>query len=1391
MSEKKVGKRLLTWVLVLVMTLSLLPLNVLAAENDVPENTNPSIVESEKTRGAHLVKSATKDGDTYKIQLESWVTGKVEQTTGSAPLDIVLVLDQSGSMEGEKLSNLKAAVTNFVAAINADADAHNVEHHIAIVGFASNRNEGGSNYESGAWYNTGIFVNGKLKNYQTYQGQGQWENVYLASDSTPEEHYEYSAYLNNYSIFRTDIEYDAEKQEWGYWSGLFGNRWNPITPRTDENDNNPEHVQVEYRAKAGYIDLTKADYQAALVDSDHSDITTAIRNLSASGATRASYGMEMANNVFANNDLRDGSSRVVVFFTDGEPGKSGYETSEAGRAIAQAHATKNTYGAKVFSVGMFDTNSNDVNNFMDYVSSNYPSANASSNYWGDWTITPGGKDADKYYMTVEDGDLSAVFKQISGSILTSDVKADANTVLTDTLSQYFDFDGVTVENGTVTGVTVKKVAYRGNDTWATDGEDITSSVYVGLNGRTVTVRGFDYSSEDNVVTDEPSGYKLVVTFNVKPDTNCKNWTGSKPYETNNDKATLANDGEEPFATVASPKAFVDTYKVEYRFDETAPNGVNPPVDSRYYISGQQARVKQPEKSSVDAGGYTYTFNGWKNGNDEVNGETIPISGNVTLIGTWTNTANTATYTVNYLWNGEPIPGATSAQKTAEYGTEVTEFPIEIEGYTPVKESETITIDADNSKNVINLNYYKNVTLTANSDTVTYDGQPHNGSPYSYEALGLLPGHTVESVDYTCEPQTNVGEYDIELNNAKIVDADGKDVTALYQITYNYGKLIIDPCDVTVTIKGNTGTYEYDGTEKTVEGYTLDISNDLYKAADVKRVDSQAKIRATVPGTYQMGLKPENFENTNLNFNVTFVIKPDGKLTIENRPITITANDVTGKYDGQPHGENGYSITAGSLVDGHAATVTISGSKTDAGEYEELLVPNVTKIVDAKNKDVTGYYDISYEDGTLTINKRSVTLTSETASKVYDGTPLTKPEVTVTGDGFVEGEVTDIKATGTITDVGTVTNTITFAKGEKFKDSNYAITKTEGTLEVTPITDKVTVTITGNTKTVRYNGKEQSVTGFTYTAPEGVRVTLKDGFKDEAKGTDKGTYYMGLTKDAFIVSSNIYKEFKIVVNDGYLEITRSGGHHPRPKPTVEIEDDDALGLNTTDHFAYIVGYGNGEVRPQNNITRAEVATIFFRLLTDDVRDENLTKTNRYSDVAATSWYNTAVSTLSSMGIITGYPDGTFRPNAAITRAEFAAIAARFDSNGDKTTAKFSDIATHWAKDEISIAANHGWIKGYEDGSFKPDQKITRAETMTLVNRVLKRLPETKDDLHKDMKTWVDNMDETAWYYLAVQEATNSHDYERVNNTSPETWTKITQQRDWDALEAELAQKYPNR
>ena len=242
----------------------------------------------------------------------------------------------------------------------------------------------------------------------------------------------------------------------------------------------------------------------------------------------------------------------------------------------------------------------------------------------------------------------------------------------------------------------------------------------------------------------------------------------------------------------------------------------------------------------------------------------------------------------------------------------------------------------------------------------------------------------------------------------------------------------------------------------------------------------------------------------------------------------------------------------------------------------------------------------------------------------------------------------------------------------------------------------------------------------------------------------------------------------------------GGGGGSRKPTVTIPDDVPTGLNGDDHYAYIVGYPDSTVRPQDGITRAEVATIFFRLLTDETRNANSTKSNSYSDVAEGAWYNHAVSTLSAMGIVKGDSNGKFNPNAPITRAEFAAIAARFDDKANTTAVDFSDIASHWAKNEINAAANNGWINGYTDGTFRPNNKITRAEAMTLVNRVLKRLPETAEDLHNDMIKWSDNSDTSAWYYLAVQEATNSHYYDLKENKH-EKWSKLRETRDWTELE----------
>lgn len=217
------------------------------------------------------------------------------------------------------------------------------------------------------------------------------------------------------------------------------------------------------------------------------------------------------------------------------------------------------------------------------------------------------------------------------------------------------------------------------------------------------------------------------------------------------------------------------------------------------------------------------------------------------------------------------------------------------------------------------------------------------------------------------------------------------------------------------------------------------------------------------------------------------------------------------------------------------------------------------------------------------------------------------------------------------------------------------------------------------------------------------------------------------------------------------------------------------LNGDDHFAYVIGYPDGKVHPEGNISRAETATIFFRLLKADIRDGNLTADNEFSDVSDGQWHNKAVSTMAKLGIVKGRRADSFDPNASITRAEFAAICARFSTRTVENSGSFSDISGHWAENEIERAAAFGWISGYPDGTFRPDARITRAEAMTMINRVLCRMPQSESDLLDSMVTWPDNKP-SDWHYLAVQEATNSHDFNRQGEVG-ESWTKLTSVPDW--------------
>ncbi len=277
------------------------------------------------------------------------------------------------------------------------------------------------------------------------------------------------------------------------------------------------------------------------------------------------------------------------------------------------------------------------------------------------------------------------------------------------------------------------------------------------------------------------------------------------------------------------------------------------------------------------------------------------------------------------------------------------------------------------------------------------------------------------------------------------------------------------------------------------------------------------------------------------------------------------------------------------------------------------------------------------------------------------------------------------------------------------------------------------------------------------------VTVEDGYMD-------GTLQIAK------VSPSTDTRSKVAVDHNDKSITvsftnkyeKSGGGGGIIKPTENPKVPEIL--KGGDHFAYVFGYPDGTVQPEGQITRAEVAAIFCRLIEDDVKAPYVNDKAPFDDVAENAWYAPDIAIMYGLGIAGGYPDGTFRPDAPITRAEFTAMASKLDDLTVLSDRVFPDIAGHWAEESILLCVEAGWMGGYEDGTMRPDRNITRAEAMSIVNHVLCRQPETIDDLHEDMIHWPDNADTTKWYYITVQEATNGHKYELKEN-GYEHWTEM--------------------
>ena len=1357
MSEKKVGKRLLTWVLVLVMTLSLLPLNVLAANPAVMRIVRPDtdkyitynfyLNEGDKTpyysqiikNNESLDAPATPEKKDYKFV--GWYDGDeqfsnfgtaITVTEGSTDVDlyakfvpVCYVYFMDGTGEGARI-----IATKEVTATDPLNDFSDVAFPIgadeAITGWVDKDNNPVTSvsFSDGTTYLYPVVEKGHWIEFNSNGGSYVAplvvaKNAQLSSLPEPTKHgYSFDSWYTDKEMtnkFESDNDLSDDLTLYA--------KWNPSS-------------NVSYTVIHWLENADDDNYSLAASESK-SGITGS--KTEATAKTYVGFTSPAAKDIEQETIAGDGSTIVNVYYK-----RNMYEVKFSSYSYTdwRGHSHPGTeytslritakYGANISDKwptynGSSTWSTNDNENKGPYQVNIQTMPLGGANFYGPKT----GRGSETAYYYVE---------SLTGGkyeLHHSDTTPGTGYSVTDE-DRYpitgFTFKTYTAEQGGnwFDGYYEK---YDGARFYYTRNSYNIVFINGGAEDKTLSKKYQQDISDANYTPTAPAGkvgYEFAGWYdNELCEGTAYNFT-SKTMPANN--ITLYAKWVEP------------VHKVEFLVDnKVVTKWTKTDVAHNSTISD----LPTPTSSNGD------TFLGWVDANGKPFHPSTKITGDLKL---YAKFGNKTGYSVTYV--------------TAEGSSSFTDDKLYAEGaYATVRDGAStapagkVFLYWNASSDSSGKKYYPNdkvlvpkggVTLTAvygdKAETVTLTYNANFGTPpASTQISGLKNNGLIDLLSYDelelpkRDGYTFTG-WNTQQDGHGISFAAGTSAARVDKVEPNvlyaqWKKTTIDE-EVTVIITGKTDTKVYNGSEQSVTGYEVkSISNELYKTTDFT-FNGTATATGTDADTYQMGLKPENFENKNANFSkVTFVVT-DGSLTITKRDVTLTSASASKPYDGTALTSKNVTVGGNGFADGEGATYNVTGSQTEVGKSDNEFTYELNANTKANNYNITMY------KGELVITAAdSVAYKVEHYKQNLDGSyndtpndidPLSGTAGTLTAaaakdyPGFTPGTVTQekIKSDGTTTvEIQYTRNSYTLTINYVYRDGSKAA---ESHIE-----------------TILY-GKDYSV-----TSPK----------------------ISGYTADKLVVSGTMPADNRTVT----VTYTKNGGHHPRPKPTVEIEDDDALGLNTTDHFAYIVGYGNGEVRPQNNITRAEVATIFFRLLTDDVRDENLTKTNRYSDVAATSWYNTAVSTLSSMGIITGYPDGTFRPNAAITRAEFAAIAARFDHDGDKTAAKFSDIASHWAKDEISIAYNNGWITGYPNSTFGPQRDITRAETMTLVNRVLNRQPETEDDLLPNMTVWTDNANPKAWYYLAVQEATNSHYYEFKTNSQYEKWTELRETRDWTQLE----------
>lgn len=703
-------------------------------------------------------------------------------------------------------------------------------------------------------------------------------------------------------------------------------------------------------------------------------------------------------------------------------------------------------------------------------------------------------------------------------------------------------------------------------------------------------------------------------------------------------------------------------------------------------------------------------------------------------------------------------------------------------------SKTVT-PADDSLD-IKLGNASTDSVTALSDKATANGwnapfatfwaQRNGGAELTVGGLTLdsaLPQIVYALVQETGEDGNPASGAEIKVYST-VITSDGIFLTlpngykngcavALVQPTTDFGSVVITG-PATIEKDSAAATYEVPYTA------TYTMSDNLLSM--LKNAQSGVPMTFVVELDSRLTAKKDDNGNFRYNFNgdgilevdkSNITVSPDGHtITVVCKPVADWTTAIGGKTSVKMT-LTGTGVLAAKYFDAGKYLNTTGHIKGAIGSLPVVIPANVcrTKML-APTYTVT--YDANGGSGTMT-DQNSPYAYGAAATVLTNG--FTRSGYTFTGwNTQADGKGTSCKAGDSINVTGNIILYAQWSKnssGRDDRDSYY--------FAIEKIDVQDSHALNGATFALyQYSSDGKTVNRTTAkTSRNGSESGIALFSVDSITGNGGDWYYVEVTApEGYVLDTT---EHKITKND--FSTSRSAAI--RNAETVRnCRSSTPNVLNGDDHYAYVVGYSDGAVRPNANISRAEVATIFFRLLKDSVRDGNLTS-NTYTDVPDSYWANTAISTMAGLGIVQGRSSTAFDPNASITRAEFAAICARFDTGKSSGTQTFSDIKGHWAQSYIERAAELGWIKGFEDGTFRPNDCITRAQAMTMINRVLNRIPEDASDLLPDMNVWPD-CNPGDWFYLAVQEATNSHNYKHKAGNY-ETWISMKQDPDWTRYE----------